>query len=329
MSERFEQITLSPHRLSGFRRPPDDPIGAIFALKRCASMGSALTNRNLWVKGIVGFLLCLGCVILHGRGDDGTAIFQASALANAAECPEMDHQHSAWTALLKRWVHDGRVDYAALKQEGRADLLAYVNKLSATCAADYIKWSREQRLAFWINAYNAFTVLLIIDHYPIKSIRKIGFLPGAAFRDRFIPMPGLKGENISLNDIENGTLRADFREPRIHFALVCASMGCPVLSNEAYRAPDLNRQLDEQTRLFLSDKSKNRFDPAASTLYLSPIFEWFQKDFEVVAGTVPAYVARYLSNPIIEKPGVRIAYTTYDWSLNDWKKAPKSVKPND
>jgi hypothetical protein len=329
MSELLEPTKRSPYRRSGFWRPFDYRIGASFAFERCASTGSTLTNRKLWVKGIAGFLLCLGCFILHGRGDGGTGIFQASALANAAECSEIDHQHSAWTAILKRWVHDGRVNYAALKREDRADLLAYLNKLSTTCAADYIKWPREQRLAFWINAYNAFTVLLIIDHYPIKSIRKIGFLPGAAFRERFIPMPGLKGEDISLNDIENGTLRADFREPRIHFALVCASVGCPVLSNEAYRAQDLNRQLDEQTRLFLSDTSKNRFDPAASTLYLSPIFEWFQKDFEVVAGTVTAYVTRYLKNPIIEKPGVKIAYTTYDWSLNDWKKTPKSEKPND
>lgn len=252
-----------------------------------------------------------------------------SASATALECPKIDHKHSAWTALLQRWVHDGQVNYAAFKREGRADLEDYLNKLSATCAADYMKWSREQRLAFWINTYNAFTVLLIIDHYPIESIRKIGFLPGATFRNRFIPMPGLKGGEISLNDIENGTLRADFREPRIHFALVCASVSCPLLRNEAYGATDLNRQLDEQTRLFLKDTRKNRFDPATNTLYLSPIFDWFQKDFEVVAGSVSAYVGRYLDNPMIGKPGVKIDHTTYDWSLNDRTTAPQHKKPDD
>jgi hypothetical protein len=130
-------------------------------------------------------------------------------------------------------------------------------------------------------------------------------------------MPGLKGDVISLNDIEHGTLRADFREPRIHFALVCASVGCPALRNEAYRASDLDRQLNEQARLFLSDMSKNRFDPLTNTLHLSPIFDWFRADFEAVAGSVSAYVARYLSDSRISKPGVKIKYTEYDWSLND------------
>lgn len=238
-------------------------------------------------------------------------------VARAAECPAIDHEHGAWNALLQRWVNAGRLDYAAFKREARVPLEAYLKELSATCATDYEKWSREQRLAFWINAYNAFTVQLIVDHHPISSIRKIGLLPGAAFRRRFIPMPGLKGAVISLNDIENGTLRADFRDPRIHFALVCASVGCPTLRNEAYRASDLNRQLDEQARSFLNDTSKNRFDPATNTLRLSPIFKWFRADFEVVAGSVSAYVSRYLDDPRITRPGVKIEYTKYDWSLND------------
>jgi hypothetical protein len=243
------------------------------------------------------------------------------AITRAAECPKIDHAHAAWNVLLQRWVRDGRVAYSAIKQEVGAPLEAYLEELSATCALNYEKWSRNERLAFWINAYNAYTVKLIVDHYPIQSIRKIGFLPGAAFRRRFVPMLGLKGEIISLNDIEHGTLRADFREPRIHFALVCASVGCPVLNNEAYRAKDLDRQLDEQARLFLSDTSKNRFDPATNTLHLSPIFDWFRADFTAVAGTIVAYVARYLNDPRISNPDVKIKYTDYDWSLNDQTKA--------
>jgi hypothetical protein len=206
------------------------------------------------------------------------------AITRAAECPKIDHAHGAWNALLQRWVRDGRVAYSAIKQEVGAPLEAYLEELSAACALNYEKWSRNERLAFWINAYNAYTVKLIVDHYPIQSIR---------------------------------TLRADFREPRIHFALVCASVGCPVLSNEAYRAKDLDRQLDEQARLFLSDTSKNRFDPATNTLHLSPIFDWFRADFAAVAGTVVAYVAQYLNDPRISKPDVKIKYTDYDWSLND------------
>lgn len=262
------------------------------------------------VKLRTRYALMIICVCLF------VAILTAPTITRAADCLPMDHTHGAWSVLLKNWVSDDRVAYAGLKSNAQAPLEAYLETLSATCAPDYVTWSREQRLAFWINAYNAFTVKLIVDHHPIRSIRKIGFLPGAAFRHRFIPMPGLKGEAISLDNIENDTIRADFREPRIHFALVCASVGCPPLRTEAYRASDLDRQLDEQTRLFLSDTDKNRFDPATATLYLSPIFKWFRADFETVAGSVATYVARYLNDPRISKPGVKIKYTDYDWALN-------------
>jgi hypothetical protein len=209
------------------------------------------------------------------------------------------------------------VAYAALARDGRPALAAYLDALSATCAADYERWSREERLAFWINVYNAFTVELILDHYPVASIRKIGWLPGAAFRRRFIPMPGLKGGDVSLDDVEHGTLRRDFREPRIHFALVCAARSCPALRNEAYRAADLDRQLDDQGRAFLADARRNRFDAATNTLRLSRIFDWFRADFEAAAGSVRAYAARYLDDPDATGPDVEIEFLDYDWSLND------------
>jgi hypothetical protein len=135
-------------------------------------------------------------------------------------------------------------------------------------------------------------------------------------------MPRLKGGDVSLDDIEHGTLRADFREPRIHFALVCASRSCPSLRGEAYRAPDLGRQLDEQARAFLGDESKNRFDPAANTLYLSRIFDWFRADFEAVAPSLPAYVARYANDPRVGQADVEVKFLEYDWSLNDQANVP-------
>jgi hypothetical protein len=208
--------------------------------------------------------------------------------------------------------------YAALKREGMPQLTAYLDALSSACADDYRMWTRAQRLAFWINAYNAFTVKLILDHYPITSIRRIGWLPGAAFREDFIPMPGLKGGTVSLDDIEHRTLRSDFREPRIHVALVCAARSCPPLRPEAYRAADLDRQLDDQARQFLADPTKNRFDPATNTLYLSPIFSWFRADFEAVAGTLDAWVARYAPDPRAGAAGVQIVFLDYDWSLNEF-----------
>lgn len=243
------------------------------------------------------------------------ALLSIPALASCT-CAPIDHSHSAWNTILQQSVRDGQVAYAALKKND-TPLQAYLKDLSATCATDYEGWSREQRLAFWINAYNAFTIRLILDHYPIASIRKIGWLPGAAFREKFIPMPGLKGGAISLNDIEHDTLRANFREPRIHFALVCASTSCPALRNEAYRASELGEQLDDQARTFLHDTSKNRFDAEANTLYLSQIFDWFRADFETEAASVQAYVARYMDDARVGGPDVDVEYLDYDWSLND------------
>lgn len=249
-------------------------------------------------------------------------VLTLSTRAAATACPTIDHTHAAWSSILDRWVNDGRVAYAAIQRDGRPALDEYLHHLSSTCAADYENWSRTERIAFWINAYNAFAVELILDHYPIASIRKIGWLPGAAFRKDFIPMPELKGGNISLNEIEHGTLRAEFREPRIHFALVCASRSCPPLRREAYRAADLDDQLDDQARTFLRDTSKNRFDAATNTLYLSRIFDWFRADFEAVADSLPAYVARYMDEPRANQPEVTVEFLEYDWSLNDQAETP-------
>jgi hypothetical protein len=247
------------------------------------------------------------------------AVTLASSLARAG-CPPTDHGHAAWTAILDRSVDAGAVDYASLARDDR-ELDAYLATLSATCAADYERWTRAERLAFWINAYNAFTVRLVLDHYPIASIRDVGWLPLAAFRRKFIPMPELKGGTISLDDIEHRTLRSAFREPRIHFALVCAARSCPALRAEAYRGADLDRQLDDQGRSFLRDAAKNRLDTAAKTLYLSSIFQWFRGDFEETHGSLWAFVAPYLGETATV-PAPRIEFLDYDWRLND-RSTPK------
>jgi len=241
--------------------------------------------------------------------------------AAASECAPIDHTHAAWTAIVGRAVRDGRVDYAGLARDPGA-LVAYLATLSGTCQRDYDGWTRDQRLAFWLNAYNAFTVKLVVDHYPIASIRKIGWLPGAAFRQAFIPMPGLEGRTISLDDIEHGTIRPEFHEARVHFALVCAARSCPPLRGEAYRAADLDRQLDDQGRTFLRDPAKNRFDAARKRLLLSPIFKWFREDFEAAAGSLPAFVARYLDTPGVSAPDVTVEFLDYDWALNDRAPVP-------
>jgi hypothetical protein len=229
-----------------------------------------------------------------------------------------DRAHGAWTNLLRRYVSEGLVDYAGLKR-GRSELDAYLRSLESVERAELEAWPRADQLAFWINAYNAYTVKLVLDHYPLRSIRSIGFLPGSAFKRRFIPLERVAGRKLSLDDIEHGILRERFEEPRIHFAIVCASRSCPVLRDEAYRGSGLDAQLDEAARTFLRDPARNRYDPASRTLSLSRIFEWFRGDFEGAAGTLPAFVERYADERTAEalrRGGVQVEFLEYDWALN-------------
>ncbi|MCC7542186.1 MAG: DUF547 domain-containing protein, partial [Deltaproteobacteria bacterium] len=186
-------------------------------------------------------------------------------------CGIVDSDHAEWTALLRQHVHDGRVDYRGFAARGPA-LDSYLRTLESACRGGYATWSQPERLAYWINVYNAYTVRLVLDHYPIDSIRSIGVLPLAAFRETFIPLEGLRGHRLSLNDVEHDILRGEFADPRIHFAIVCASRSCPALRSEAYRAANLDRQLDEAARAFMRDRTKNHFDSASRTLHLSSIF---------------------------------------------------------
>lgn len=224
-----------------------------------------------------------------------------------------DHSHQRLTDQLRRFVHGGDVDYAGWKTE-QAQLDEYLRELVRVRKDEFAGFSREQKLAFWIDAYNAYTVRLILDHHPVSSIRSIGLLPGAAFRKAFIP---LLGETLTLNEIEN-RLR-QMGEPRIHFAIVCASKSCPALLTEAYRADSLEGRLDGAARGFLRDPAKNRWDAPSRTFELSSIFKWYREDFERPAGSLQAYVAPYLDPAIrgaVESSPVRIEFLDYDWSLN-------------
>jgi hypothetical protein len=231
-----------------------------------------------------------------------------------------DHAHTAWTHLLQRFVRDGLVDYRGMKAEAAGELDAYLRQLASVTASQYATWTREERLAFWINAYNAYTVRLVLDHFPLRSIRSIGILPGAAFRDDFIPMDTLRGRKLSLDDIEHQILRRELDEPRIHFAIVCASRSCPVLRDEAYRAQYLDAQLEDAARRFVRDPSRNRFDAATRTFHASSIFKWFRGDFERRAGSLASFLARYADDAAaaaLRTGGVRIEFLDYDWSLNE------------
>ena len=235
-----------------------------------------------------------------------------------------DHQHIRWNDLLRRYVEtDGaisRVDYAAILQN-QTILNQYLEELEAVSLEEYHNWSESERLAFLVNAYNAFTVKLIVDNYPVDSIKDLGGWFSTPWKKRFFT---LFGEKKHLDNIEHDIIRKEFNEPRIHFAVNCASLGCPALRQEAYVADRLDQQLEESTQVFLMDVRRNRYDPESRTLELSPIFKWYGGDFEKTIGSVQAFVASRITNDPqtqeqVRQGEVKIKYLDYDWSLNDQK----------
>lgn len=244
----------------------------------------------------------------------------AAFLLAAATASAFDHTHAAFEGVLQRHVRDGLVDYAALKAAPR-DLDRYLAALAAVPEAEFKAWSEPQRLAFLLNLYNAATLRLILDHYPLTSIRRIGFLPGAAWKKEGV---ALFGKKVSLDHVEHGIIRPEYPDARAHFALVCAARGCPPLRGEAYVAPRLDAQLDDQGRVFLGDSRKNRVEVATRTVHLSAIFKWFAGDFEAAGGTVLKFVTPFFPDParaaLAAGGDFTIAYTDYDWSLNDQAK---------
>ncbi len=227
-----------------------------------------------------------------------------------------DHTHAAFDGVLKQHVRDGLVSYAALKS-APGDLDTYLVQLATVAGTEFAGWPVKERLAFLINLYNAATLKLIIGNYPLKSIRSIGWLPGAAWKQEGV---SLFGRKISLDEVEHGIIRKDYRDARVHFALVCAAKGCPPLRNEAFVAARLEAQLDEQGRVFLAQSEKNRIEAATGTVWLSQIFKWFAGDFEAEAGTVLKFAAPFFP-PEAQRPlaagGLKVQFTDYDWSLND------------
>lgn len=244
-----------------------------------------------------------------------------------------DHEHRAWSALLAKHVvyaADGNasaVRYTGFAAE-RAKLGEYLGALSAVTPAEYEAWTREQRLAFLVNAYNAFTVALILTRYPdLRSIKDLGNLLQSPWKKRFVT---LLGKSRHLDEIEHEMIRAPgvFDDPRIHVAVVCASIGCPMLRNEAFTAARLDEQFDDAMRRFLSDRSRNRFDAAAGVLRVSKIFDWYGEDFEQghrgidSLKTLFARQAEQLADSAADRARIRagdwrLAFLEYDWALND------------
>lgn len=222
--------------------------------------------------------------------------------------------HDQWGDLLKRHVSNGVVDYRGFKKD-EAELDIYLDQLART---DPDELSGAERLAYYINAYNSYTVKLILNNFddgePVRSIRKIGGLFTSPWDISFAV---LGGKTYSLDNIEHDIIRVQFDEPRIHFAVNCASKSCPILASEPYRGVDLDNQLEMSTRIFLQDPYHNYLE--GNTLYVSSIFKWYKDDFrDGILAFFLAHTDAELKKSLQQKADdIRIKYLDYDWSLNN------------
>lgn len=234
--------------------------------------------------------------------------------------------HSLLTELMEKYNHNGMVDYQGLKSEPKLD-----NYLDLLAGTDPGKLSSDnEKMAFWINVYNAFTIKAIVDNYPVESIndlhkggRILGHILSTTIWDEDFIV--INGKEYSLNDVEHEILRKDFDEPRIHFAIVCASISCPVLRKEAFVPEKLDEQLQDQALIFFNDETKNKFDAVNKIAHISKILDWFDEDFGNNDEEILLFVSKFLKKEISadikkNKSDWSIEYLSYDWGLNDHKK---------
>jgi hypothetical protein len=241
-----------------------------------------------------------------------------------------EFDHSTWDGLLQANVvelREGRatqVDYAAML-ESRSQLQAYLDSLAAINKDEFEKWSHAEQLAFLINAYNAWTVEFILTAYPgLDSIKDLGYFFSSPWSQDIV---SLFGEQVSLDDIEHGMIRGwnRYNEPRIHFAVNCAAIGCPALANSAFTGATLEAQLEVNSQRFLSDSSRNYYQNGR--FYLSKIFDWYAEDFEQGWGgynSLAEFISAYQTQLDLPLGGLqslangrmKVRYTDYDWGLN-------------
>jgi len=216
--------------------------------------------------------------------------------------PAQPPAHRVWNELLQKHVNPaGQVDYKGFQRD-QDKLDGYLKSLSVQRPDN--EWSRDARLAYWINAYNAYTVKLILNHYPVNSISDI--YDGNPWDVKWIE---LGRDQFSLNQIEHRIIRKRFDEPRIHFAVNCAAQSCPPLLPQAFTAENLDNMLDKAARAFINNPSYNKI--STNNLKLSKIFDWYAEDFE----NIQRFIAQYSTTNVEQDASV--SYMDYDWSLNE------------
>jgi hypothetical protein len=235
-----------------------------------------------------------------------------------------EQTHKKWTEVLKNYqTPKGLIKYEKLKKDSAEKkdhpFNTYLSDLESVSFKSYESFSKEEKMAFLINAYNALTVKLIIDNYPVASIKKIGGWFTKPWSIEFFSL--LDGKIKALDPIEHEWLRPNFKDYRIHAAVNCASASCPPLRNEAFVAKTLNKQLDSQMLAWLKDQSRNQVSTKSKTWSVSKIFDWYESDFEKWGGGVPKVINKYLKTPLEPEAlsKVKLKYLSYDWSLNEAK----------
>ncbi len=254
-------------------------------------------------------------------------------IAAAPAASDFDHQHTPWDRLVEehvKWIQDGTasvVDYAGFKKD-RDTLRRYLDQLSGVSMETFRSWTKDRQLAFLINAYNAFTIELILTEYPdLESIKDLGSFLTSPWKKKFFT---LLGEKRHLDWIEHDMIRQDglYNDPRIHAAVNCASIGCPALRDEAFIAEKLDRQLEDQMRRFLRDEIRNRYNSDTGELEVSEVFDWYREDFnrgwmgyDSLKGFFSDYADLLADKPEnvekIKNRQVGISFLNYDWALND------------
>lgn len=238
-------------------------------------------------------------------------LYQCGSAPNFSNSKAKPIEHGLWDDLLGDYVDEkGTVDYKGFVKD-KERLSKYLDLLSANPPAK--EWSKNEKLAYWINAYNAFTIKLIVDNYPVESIRDLHPTVSIPLVNTVWHIEFFKigGQDMNLNTIEHLILRKDFEEPRIHFAIVCASKSCPKLLNKAFEADKLEAQLDAQARAFVNDNFRNQI--STDKVLLSKLFSWFKGDF-TKKGSLIDFINQYSETPINKE--LKIDYLDYDWTLN-------------
>jgi hypothetical protein len=234
-----------------------------------------------------------------------------------------DQSHATWTEVLATHVKNDGFDYKALKKD-RSKLDRYLASLEAVKPDEFAKWKRDEQYAFWIDAYNAYTVSRVVDGYPVASIKDLGDDKVSVWDREFIPLgslaPDLKKSKLTLNDVENKILRPVFKDARVHAAINCASVGCPPLRDAAFTADKLSDQLDAQVKRWLGDANRNRFLSDKNTVEISQVFDWFKDDFVRDEKSVVNWLAKHSPENAEWLRGAKsptIRYLDYSWKLNE------------